>query len=52
MTPITPFEEAVDHTPLTGVPWWRQRLFENSGWRYRIVDVADLSSDDQVPLWD
>lgn len=47
MTPISPFEELVDHTPLTGVPWWRQRLFAERGWRYQIVDVEALPSGDE-----
>lgn len=47
LTPITPFEELVDHTEVTGVPWWRQRLFTAKGWTYHIdtIGVAPLSGE-------
>lgn len=48
MTEITKFEEEVHYTPITGVHWARQRIFAQRGWVYRIVDVAELPTGDEV----
>lgn len=48
MTPITKFEEQVDHVEVTGVPWWRQRLFTAKGWTYHIVDSLPLGNDQAI----